>query len=358
MINNDIKTFDELKNIKSMGFEYFERYFDDFNCNLKKKEKVLIGLGDKKGFKRFLSSFAYRNWGFFRYVFKLYHSIKKTIINPNYFHKDGYYAFSESKGFLPVISEGFSENIVTFVFSNFKRLQNVYNDLQDEVSKKTYLGVLISRLTFCPKHLLDITENKKSQYFDIIDFTGKKELIFLDGGAYEGETSYDFVLKYNNLTKIYMFEPNKNSLIQAKKNLKRIINVDLYYYNKGLSNTNTKRCFADEGPASTINFQNHSSLRTNDFTEEIEIIKIDDLNISKIDFIKLDIEGEELNALKGAEKTILKNKPELAICIYHRNSDYFTVQEYINSLKLDYKFYIRHYDIYSTHETVLYCTQK
>ena len=58
-------------------------------------------------------------------------------------------------------------------------------------------------------------------------------------------------------------------------------------------------------------------------------------------YIKIDIEGAELSALRGATATIQKYKPYIAICTYHRMADILEIPRYIKSICEDYKFYLR-----------------
>ncbi|SFU68912.1 FkbM family methyltransferase [Nitrosospira multiformis] len=67
----------------------------------------------------------------------------------------------------------------------------------------------------------------------------------------------------------------------------------------------------------------------------------------------MDIEGAELNALKGAEDTILRCRPKLAISLYHSIDDFKTIPRYLNSPGLSYKYYLDHHTIYEN-ETVLF----
>jgi hypothetical protein len=71
--------------------------------------------------------------------------------------------------------------------------------------------------------------------------------------------------------------------------------------------------------------------------------------------ITMDIEGVELQALMGAEKTIRRSSPDLGICVYHAANQIWEIPLYINSLGLGYKFYLRNYTSFSQ-ETVLYAT--
>ena len=87
--------------------------------------------------------------------------------------------------------------------------------------------------------------------------------------------------------------------------------------------------------------------------DEIKVVTIDGIVKEKVTFIKMDIEGSELKALHGAEKTIMRDKPKLAISIYHKLEDILDIPAYIHHLVPEYKFYIRHYSLNAA-ETILY----
>ena len=67
----------------------------------------------------------------------------------------------------------------------------------------------------------------------------------------------------------------------------------------------------------------------------------------------MDIEGTEPFALKGAEKTIRKFRPKLAIAIYHSMGDFINIPKWILELNLDYEIYLGHYTIHSE-ETIIF----
>lgn len=83
------------------------------------------------------------------------------------------------------------------------------------------------------------------------------------------------------------------------------------------------------------------------------MVCLDDFLQEKVTFIKMDIEGAEMDALKGAEQTIRKYKPKLAISIYHEENDFWEIPLLIKSFVPEYQFYVRHHSD-NCSETILY----
>jgi FkbM family methyltransferase len=127
-------------------------------------------------------------------------------------------------------------------------------------------------------------------------------------------------------------------------------NVKLY--KKGLWSYDTVLKFDtnNKGPAFRIVSDAYSEAGVN-----IPVTALDNIvHDETVTLIKMDIEGSELEALKGCARTIKRDRPRLCICVYHKPEDIYVIPLYILSLVPDYKFYIRHHFLLTTAETVLY----
>ncbi len=180
--------------------------------------------------------------------------------------------------------------------------------------------------------------------------------IVLDCGGCYGEVALDFACQVGKGGKVYTFEFVESNLKVLRKNI--VINPTLAerieIIQHPLWSSSDLTMFIDEnGPASRIGFDpfdgnNSSSISTisiDDFADQKEL--------KHVDLIKMDIEGAEFEALKGAEKTICKYKPNLAISIYHRPDHFFQIAQFIDGLNLGYRFYLGHFTIHQE-ETVLF----
>ncbi|MCR5261552.1 MAG: FkbM family methyltransferase [Candidatus Gastranaerophilales bacterium] len=177
--------------------------------------------------------------------------------------------------------------------------------------------------------------------------------VALDAGACYGDTALYFSEKTKG-AKVYSFEFIPENLEMFRKNIELNPqykdNIELVQRPIG-SVSGNKLYAVPNGPGTNL------TDKKTDNAIELETITIDDFvaqnNIEKIDFIKMDIEGSEEDALKGAKKTISKFKPKLAICAYHKKDDLCILPQLIKSIVPEYKLYLNHYTINAT-ETVLF----
>lgn len=189
------------------------------------------------------------------------------------------------------------------------------------------------------------------QYLDI--FKPSEKEVIIDAGSYDGMTDVKFVEWAGENCKIYAFEPIEENQQHIKECINRYDisdNVKIFPYAVGSSE---KDVYFIEGEDSSHIIDDISSQNT----VCVKQVRIDDVinKEDKITFIKMDIEGSELDALKGASDTIKRNSPKLAICIYHKIKDLYEIPSYILSLNPQYRFMVRHYTSFLW-ETVLYAS--
>ena len=183
-------------------------------------------------------------------------------------------------------------------------------------------------------------------------FEVKNDAVVFDIGAFKGDTAYFFSKKCSNKARIYAFEPDENNYkvllkIKEKYKLNNVITKNIL-----LSNAEKEIDFISM-------IENTPTIKKNAITIDKFV---EENNIEKIDYIKMDVEGAERTILEGAIKTIKKFKPSLAIAIYHGGKlfmeDFYDIPLFIkNTMGEDYEYYIRTFHPAGL-ETILFCKPK
>ncbi|ACL59180.1 FkbM family methyltransferase [Methylobacterium nodulans] len=169
----------------------------------------------------------------------------------------------------------------------------------------------------------------------------------VDAGACFGDTAVDFAQTVGEAGRVHCFDPVEMHLRILNRNIARNGLSNVLVFPTGLSDHDQDGSLApdciDPGFAGTgaVPFRSLDGLMAEG-------------TLPRVDFIKMDIEGHELSALRGAERMIRTFRPKLAISLYHRWSDYFEIPDFIAGLDLGYRFFLHNYTI-SDGETVLYC---
>lgn len=194
-----------------------------------------------------------------------------------------------------------------------------------------------SNMLFCPYG---------TSYFNEDIFEPKEESVFIDGGCFHGETSKRFASWAKSYEGIIAFEPDAHNASVCRRNLEGIKNVTLF--NAGLFSINSKMSFERLGA------EGASSRILEEGCEQVEVKALDCVVTDKVSFIKLDIEGAELEALKGGRNIIQKDRPRMAICLYHKPEDIWEIPRFVKSLVPEYHMAVRHHMTY-IYDTILYC---
>ena len=171
---------------------------------------------------------------------------------------------------------------------------------------------------------------------------------YVDGGAYNGDT-YVELASLCNVTGAYLFEPDRENFVKLSKAV-AVTPVPALCLPLALSNGYQMLSFnAGNGEAGAI---------TKDGRSHVAAVALDDvLHGHPVDFIKLDVEGAEIQALMGAAKTIARCRPILAISLYHRAQDIWEIPGCLKFLCQDYLFHLRQH-WFNSFDSVLYAIPK
>jgi len=232
------------------------------------------------------------------------------------------------------LEENFSD--IAFVKSNL---------LHDDRSIAVYNAKIDSN--FKGNHIPLEAMHERNQYFpkDIISLSDHE--VFIDCGSFDGGTIYDFINRVNQYSYIYSFEPDPWQYIITDLSIKTNPIDRCEIFNLGVYSSEGKFNF------SSRNFG--ASRVVDDGDLEVSITTLDTFFIDKPNkptFIKMDIEGAELEALKGAYNTIKLYHPKLAISVYHVNSHIWEIPFWIITNFPEYKIYLRQH--LNINETICY----
>jgi FkbM family methyltransferase len=177
--------------------------------------------------------------------------------------------------------------------------------------------------------------------------TPPKNLRMVDLGACQGENLEYFIKSGRTFELCIMLEPDEENLQILRTRVRSLGLKDLIILQLAAwSSTEILNFDFTANGSSSISDQNNGMV--------FGIVLDDLLKMTPINYIKMDIEGAELAALKGSEKIIKRDLPHLAISVYHKPSDLWEIGLYLSSTyESKYKFFIRNYG-HQTFDTVLY----
>ena len=253
----------------------------------------------------------------------------------NYYNKYKYLwgEIDFDKGIYELIS-----NRAQALVQHRKDFEWLYNRLGDHRSKRILMNILSYWLTNDDGKISQLCDNYFLQYFDLDLIKIDKSEVFIDVGAYIGDTLVDYVKAFgaDSYKEIYCYEIVPKNIELIEKNIKLFNLQNVFIKEKGVSNKNGIMYLPQDIVSSIITLAEKGE-------KEIETVKLDDDINKKVSFIKMDIEGSEEQALLGCRKLIKKYHPKLAIGAYHNHKDLWKLPRIIDKFDPTYKFYLRYY---------------
>lgn len=243
---------------------------------------------------------------------------------------------------LPVVGDGlFTEKFFAEHKEDITQLSSL---LADDESRRVLSELITYRLTGRINHLL-ACESSDEENIKLLGL-GADE-IYMDLGAYTGDTVAQFLsFTSGKYSKIYAVEPEERNFRKLFENTKELQNIQLI--NAAVGDVPGEIMFTHGvGRGGAL-----GKGKTRPVTQEsVDHI----LQGNPISYIKIDVEGGELEALEGARESISKYKPKLLVAAYHRIDDYWSIPKKLLEINPDYKFYLRKSPCLPCWEVNYYC---
>jgi FkbM family methyltransferase len=210
----------------------------------------------------------------------------------------------------------------------------------DRLADEQSLHQLCAHVRFRQTLNYDVLPPAKRIFWpDAVPFT---QIAYIDCGAYDGDTLIPFMRKYSDQTRLALpFEPDPQNYARLERNIAALdpnVRQKIVPIAAATGHEGTNRMF-NTG-------KNQASALSNSGSVEVEVKALDDV----IDqycksgdhiIIKIDVEGADLETLKGAKRSIIEREPWLAISAYHTPSDLWSLPQYVARLNHNYRFALR-----------------
>lgn len=224
-----------------------------------------------------------------------------------------------------------------------KAHDEVYSLLADDISKKVFNNTIKYKLSGKVDYLFDCETSIDEAYLNILKLNSSE--IYLDLGAYRGDTVFEFIDRTNNsYNEIIAVEPDIKTFNKLSAATSNINNLTLI-----------NACISNECKKGLFNMNGSRGSNLGVGGKEIDFLSTDSIIGEKeVTYIKVDIEGAEGDFIKGARNTIKNHKPKMMISCYHRSDDLINIPKAVLNIRSDYKIYMRHFPSLPAWDTVYY----
>ena len=222
-----------------------------------------------------------------------------------------------------------------FYNAHYGEIVSAYGALADQASKNAYAALIRYKLTARAEYLFAAY----SGIDDIYSLLPESISVCVDAGAYNGDTCRELMLYRPSVQTVYAIEPDARNYKRLVKYIdSAVTDTKIVPIKAAAWSSDTDGCFIGSGNrnSSVSSTASHENRR-----EEVALLRIDSIGAERIDYIKYDVEGAELEALRGSYATVRRDKPALLVSVYHRSEDIFSLVNYLRREHPEYSLYMR-----------------
>lgn len=239
-----------------------------------------------------------------------------------------------------------------FIAKNSRLLEELHNMLADEQSKKVLSNVIDYRLSHKVGLLKEIATPLSKRYFDESVLCGKGKGNYIDCGSFIGD-SLDGYIAYagERFTSAICCEASEDNAQKITRHIEKQNYENVAVINSAIWKYNGKVNFNPAGEK--------SGYVSNEGCVSLEAKTVDAIcEKTKIDFLKIEIDGSEYEGILGAVNTVTRDKPVVAISVYHNIEDILRIPFLLKGLNCDYDLYLRFYGYSSLTDIICYAVPK
>lgn len=230
----------------------------------------------------------------------------------------------------------YGKELFTFEYylENLEKIEYVYSLFSDERSKRLYEDMIEFRLSGRPRCLAN-AEPIAISYGELLK--NKDVFYAVDCGAYKGDST-QMMASVLAPEKIIAVEPDPKTFLKLSAYAESEARSTVTCINAAVGKEDTTAIFM----ASASRGSGKEGLSKSAKTHEVSVRSVDSILEGEIiDLLKLDVEGDEREALLGARETIRCSLPNLAVSVYHRTGDIFELTLMIKEMLPDFQLYLR-----------------
>ena len=222
-------------------------------------------------------------------------------------------------------------------------IKRFYEKLADDTSRTVLEKLLCYKLSGNIKPLIECESDRESDLKKLFDI---KNGGYIDLGAYRGDTIEEYISIFGEPGEVYAFEPARVNFRKLYENFGgrenyHLIEAAAYKEDGEISFSDKSGRGAKIGGKRTVKCQ-----------------RVDSVVKSGAEYIKIDVEGAELDALEGMKNTIKKSMPYISLSAYHRMWDIIDLGLYIAENYENYEIFLRHHPYIPAWDVMLYMRDK